>query len=170
MDAIEKIFCPRKRTTPLKIGSVKSNLGHTEASAALSSLAKVIITFETGIVPPNINLETLHPKIESFHNGNIEVYIFTRVRVFRFQWAIELIKLILQVVTKPTPFEDEYFAINSYGIGGSNGHILLTPNEKIKNNFEPVAHEFPLIVAASGRTEEAVKVILDDVSTQYAIL
>lgn len=40
LNAIEKVFC-KGRTTPLPIGSIKSNLGHTEPASGLCSIAKV---------------------------------------------------------------------------------------------------------------------------------
>lgn len=40
--AVEKIFC-KDRTTPLLIGSVKSNLGHAEPASGLCQVAKVIL-------------------------------------------------------------------------------------------------------------------------------
>lgn len=42
LDIIKDIFCPPHRKEPLKIGSVKSNLGHTDASAGLVSIVKSI--------------------------------------------------------------------------------------------------------------------------------
>lgn len=43
MRAVDKVFC-KNRKTPLLVGSVKSNLGHSEPAAALCSLAKVDCT------------------------------------------------------------------------------------------------------------------------------
>lgn len=40
INAIEKVFC-KDRQTPLLIGSVKSNLGHSEAAAGICQIAKV---------------------------------------------------------------------------------------------------------------------------------
>ncbi|XP_065204299.1 fatty acid synthase-like isoform X2 [Planococcus citri] len=140
--SVEEIFCT-DRTTPLKIGSVKSNMGHGEASSALCSVVKMITAFETGIIPPHIGYENPNPKIQGLHNGHLEV------------------------VTKPTPLEGKYFAVNSFGVGGANGHILLTPHDKVKKLNTPANHGIPLLVAVSGRTTEAVDYIIDDVVKKY---
>lgn len=42
INALERVFC-KDRQTPLLIGSVKSNLGHSEAAAGLCQIAKVIV-------------------------------------------------------------------------------------------------------------------------------
>ncbi|XP_011704261.1 PREDICTED: fatty acid synthase-like, partial [Wasmannia auropunctata] len=52
INAISNVLC-KNRETPLMIGSVKSNLGHAEAASGFDQIAKVIIAFETGFVPPN---------------------------------------------------------------------------------------------------------------------
>ncbi|XP_055308879.1 fatty acid synthase-like, partial [Sitodiplosis mosellana] len=62
--ALDNIFC-RGRTEPLLVGSVKSNIGHTESSSGACSITKAIITFEHGKVPPNINFEQIRPTIPS---------------------------------------------------------------------------------------------------------
>jgi fatty acid synthase len=75
--ALETVFCP-KRTETLKIGSVKSNIGHSEPASGLCSVAKVVLGFELGQILPNINLKTLRSDIEAFHNGKIIVMSFLR--------------------------------------------------------------------------------------------
>ena len=70
--SIEEIFCTRRKM-PLKIGSVKSNMGHGEASSGLCSLIKMIISFETGIIPAHVGYENPNPKIKGLHNGHLEV-------------------------------------------------------------------------------------------------
>jgi len=54
--------------------------------------------------------------------------------------------------------------MNSFGIGGTNAHVLLERNEKEKINGGAPVDPLPRLVVASGRTEEAVDVILKDVS------
>ena len=54
--------------------------------------------------------------------------------------------------------------MNSFGFGGANAHILLQRNEKEKINGGAPIDFIPRLVVASGRTGEAVDVILKDVS------
>jgi acyl transferase domain-containing protein len=53
----------RPADAPLLIGSVKTNIGHTETASGLASIIKVTLALEHGLIPPSINLETLNPKI-----------------------------------------------------------------------------------------------------------
>ena len=59
--AIGTVFasCPE----PLLIGSIKTNIGHTEAASGLASIIKVAMAMERGLIPPSINFETPNPKL-----------------------------------------------------------------------------------------------------------
>jgi fatty acid synthase len=59
--------------------------------------------------------------------------------------------------------------INSFGFGGANAHILLQWNQKNKINGGAPADTIPRLVVASGRTQEAVSVILKDVSMAHSV-
>ncbi|XP_046608837.1 fatty acid synthase-like [Neodiprion virginianus] len=141
LDAIDKVFCPG-RTTPLRIGTIKSNIGHTEPASGLCSVAKVVIAMESGYIPPNINYNRPREGIEALETGRI------------------------QVVTEPTPWEGGYVGINSFGFGGGNAHVLLKSNtkEKIRNGLPD--DDMPRLVVVSGRTVEAVNTLLDDLESR----
>lgn len=122
------------------IGSVKSNIGHSEPASGLCSVAKVIIAMESGFIPPNINFNTPRKDIPAFFNGRINV------------------------VAEKTPWNGGLVGINSFGFGGANCHVLLNWNEKSKINNGLPEDDLPRLVVASGRTQEAVTVLLNDVS------
>lgn len=71
MTAIDQVF--KNRRNPLLIGSVKSNMGHAEAAAAIGSISKVLIAMETGFIPPNINITDVRKDIEAFATGRMKV-------------------------------------------------------------------------------------------------
>ncbi|XP_065219672.1 fatty acid synthase-like [Planococcus citri] len=72
--SIDNFFCAN-RATPLKVGSVKSNMGHAEAAAALCSIIKLIIAFETGTIPANLRYNKPNPDIKGLINGHLEVIL-----------------------------------------------------------------------------------------------
>ena len=86
------------------IGSVKTNIGHTIDASGISSLIKCIKIIENKIIPPTINF--------SYPNRNIDYedspfYIVDKAR---------------EIV------EDDYkILINSFGLSGTNTHIILSP-------------------------------------------
>lgn len=60
--AIAAVFRER-RSTPLIVGAVKSNIGHLEGAAGLAGLIKAILILEKGIIPRNIWFEKVNPDI-----------------------------------------------------------------------------------------------------------
>lgn len=67
-------------------------------------------------------------------------------------------------MTERTPWTGSLAGVNSLGLGGANAHIILKRNQKNKVNGGAPADIIPRLIIASGRTEEAVDVILADVS------
>lgn len=135
VNSIASLFC-KDRKGPLLIGSVKSNMGHPEPSSGLCAIAKVLIAMNTGVIPGNLWYNSPNPDIPALSDGS------------------------LKVVDKNTPWKGGYVAVNSFGFGGANAHILLRSNPKPK--LSPVLEtKLPKLVAVSGRTEEAVQVLLD---------
>lgn len=90
---------------PLLIGSIKSNVGHSEPAAGNSGLIKAILSIEKGVIPGTPTFITPSPKID-----------FARNRVKASRTAIA--------------WPDEGFhlrraSINSFGYGGSNAHAII---------------------------------------------
>jgi fatty acid synthase len=67
------------------------------------------------------------------------------------------------VVTETVPWTGNLASVMSLGFG-SNANILLQRNQKNKVNGGAPTDSIPRLVVASGRTEEAVDIILTDVS------
>lgn len=75
LNIMEEVFCTKNRKTPLKVGSVKSNVGHCETSGLFMSIVKAIITLESGYIPPNINYTGPNNNVAALQNGKIQVCI-----------------------------------------------------------------------------------------------
>jgi len=72
--ALDQVFC-KGRQTPLLIGSVKSNMGHSEPASGLCSVAKVLIAMELGLIPPNLNFSNPRQDVEGLLAGRFKVHI-----------------------------------------------------------------------------------------------
>ncbi|CAG2174339.1 unnamed protein product [Oppiella nova] len=65
--AIYNTYCKSTgRTDPLPIGVLKSNMGHAEAGSGVSSVIKMMISYENECIPPNINLNTIKDEIAQY--------------------------------------------------------------------------------------------------------
>lgn len=56
--------------------------------------------------------------------------------------------------------------VSSFGFGGANAHLLLRWNTKVKQNRGFPKDDLPRLICVSGRTEEAVKSIFDDLKSR----
>ncbi|XP_026740412.1 fatty acid synthase-like [Trichoplusia ni] len=139
--AIDEIFCTGRKD-PLLIGSIKSNLGHSEPASGLCSIAKMCIAYSTGYIPPNLNYNVPREGVAA------------------------LAEKRLHVVTEKHPWNRGMSGVNSFGFGGANAHTLLknVAREKV-NNGKPF-DDLPRLVCVSGRTESAVAKILDDLESR----
>lgn len=135
--AIAKVFC-QGRKEPLLIGSVKSNLGHAEPASGLNSIAKVLLTFQEKTIPANLHYKSPSPKVP------------------------ELLNNLVKPVSENTPFKDGIVAMNSFGFGGVNVHVLLKPFAKeLAPEHKTIDGKVPRLIPAFGRTEEAVNHMLN---------
>ena len=48
---------------PVIVGSIKTNIGHTEATSGLAGIIKAVYMLENGLIPPNINFQNAHERI-----------------------------------------------------------------------------------------------------------
>lgn len=60
----------------------------------------------------------------------------------RFIWSITKIPTF-EVVSKPTSLESKYFAMNSFGISGFNGHIVISFHTKVKRGDNLLNERLP---------------------------
>lgn len=66
MRSVTDVFAPasRRRSSPLHIGAVKSNVGHGEAAAGIMGFMKTMLVLQKGLIPPHIGIKTrLNPAL-----------------------------------------------------------------------------------------------------------
>ncbi|KAK5993544.1 Non-reducing polyketide synthase PKS12 [Cladobotryum mycophilum] len=65
MQSVSEVFAPRsrsRRSYPLYVSSLKSNIGHGEAAAGISSLIKVLLMLRHNAIPPHVGIKgTINP-------------------------------------------------------------------------------------------------------------
>ena len=94
----------RESNQPCWIGSVKTNIGHTEAAAGIAGLIKVVLSLEQGEIPPHLHLKQLNPYIEL---ENTAIEIPTQLQ----SWS--------------SGEQPRLAGVSAFGFGGTNAHIIL---------------------------------------------
>lgn len=62
VEAIYRCFARPETGAPLLIGSVKTNVGHSEGASGLTSIIKVVECFENGRIAPVYGVTKINPK------------------------------------------------------------------------------------------------------------
>ena len=92
------------RTGYCGIGSVKSNIGHTDAAAGVAGLIKAVLAMKHGVIPPSLHVETSNPQID---------------------FATSPFYVVKEATPWPRGAEPRRAGVSSFGIGGTNAHVIL---------------------------------------------
>ncbi len=128
----------RNRRAPLPIGSIKSNIGHTEPVSGLFGLLKAMIALEENYLPPTLHIEKTNEDID-----------FTGLNVRVNTAAIKLL-----------PGKEPRLAgVNSFGFGGTNAHVVIGDPEPAVQT-EALAKGEGGLFLASAHTATALRSLL----------
>ena len=131
-NAIAEAFGGFNRAVPLRVSSVKSNLGHMEAAAFHCALLKVILMMkQRTFAPVSKNFLVPNPEID-FDRGPMQV----------------------QTTCEPFPDRPVVIGINSFGFGGANGHCVVREYRPAQPRIWSVAlaPEAGFMIPLSART------------------
>ncbi len=136
--ALAEALCA-DRTTPLPIGSVKTNLGHLETAAGMAGLVKAILALKHRQIPASLHFETPSEHID-------------------FETLKLRVPTSLEPFPKPAGDGPRLVGINSFGFGGANTHVIVaeapTPTPARPSAASP-NRAWPITVSA--RSENALR-------------
>lgn len=115
----EKQFCG--------IGSVKSNLGHTDAAAGVTGLIKTALTLHNRVIPPTLHFTTPNPGID-FKNSPF--YVVDKVT------SLDGIEGPIRA------------AVSAFGVGGTNAHSILEEFSETSPSSEDETQNHLFVVSA----------------------
>lgn len=116
------------------IGTVKSNIGHTQAASGIAAIIKVALAIKNGVIPPNINFDEVNPYIKFYESP---VYVNDRL----IQWK--------------SNGEPKTAGISSYGFSGTNCHLVLQEYQRQSEEMSKKS-TLPQIFTLSARDEKTL--------------
>lgn len=136
VQSLEAVYCAhRSSDNPLIISSVKTNIGHLESAAGVSSVMKAALSLQHGEIPAHLHFTKFNPHIA------VDAGKFT-IPVERQEWK--------------TGERTRRVGVSSFGFSGTNVHIILeeAPQRGAVVNAVERSHH---LLTLSGRTEGAVR-------------
>ncbi|HEX3783567.1 MAG TPA: beta-ketoacyl synthase N-terminal-like domain-containing protein, partial [Pseudonocardiaceae bacterium] len=119
---------------PLLVGSVKTNIGHLEGAAGITGLLKTVLAVHHRELPPSLNYERPNPDID---------FDALNLRVLR--------------EPMPWPASRVWAGVSSFGVGGTNCHVLLTAGPAEAPATRPADSDTVLPWVLSARSATALR-------------
>ncbi|MFC9486638.1 beta-ketoacyl synthase N-terminal-like domain-containing protein [Streptomyces hydrogenans] len=120
------------------IGSVKTNIGHTDAAAGVAGLIKTVLALKHGIIPPSLHFTKPNPEID-FETSPFRVV--TRAE----KW---------QPGAMP-----RRAGVSSFSVGGTNAHVVLEQPSSEEESGSAPDPSGPYVLPLSAKTRAALETV-----------
>ena len=130
----------QRRSQPLPIGSVKSNVGHLEPASGLAGVLKTILALNNGVLPATLHYASPNKDIP-FEDLNL--------RVVERNWRL------------PEVRGTAVAGVNSFGFGGTIAHVILSRGDSNVSTVYSKAYSSLPPLLLSAHSKEALQEVAE---------
>lgn len=126
----------RPADRPVWLGSVKSNIGHTQAAAGVAGIIKMVQAFGHDTLPATLHVDQPSPHVD---------------------WSAGGLALATRPVPWPRDDRPRRAAVSSFGISGTNAHVVLEEPPAVAQLTTPAGGNAVVPWVLSGRSAAALR-------------
>jgi acyl transferase domain-containing protein len=139
---------------PLWVGSLKSNIAHTQAAAGVGGIIKMVMAMRHGALPKTLHIDQPSPGVD---------------------WSAGHVRLLTEQIAWPRNGRPRRAAVSAFGLSGANAHVIIEEapdgvDEQPERGTRRLA-TVPVLLSARGGTALRAQAarLLNHVSSQPAL-